>query len=38
LHLEQRLVLDMHGEQFAPKRQRTMKTLHNARSKPGSLH
>src|SRR5438034_11693777 len=37
-HLEQRLALDMHREQRAPKRQRTMKVLHNARSKPNSLH
>jgi len=37
-HLEQRLALDMHREQRAPKRQQTMKTLHRARSKPDSLH
>ena len=37
-HLEQRLALDMHREQRAPKRQLTMKVLHNARSKPDSLH
>jgi len=37
-HLEQRLSLDMHREQRAPKRQQTMKTLHKARSKPDSLH
>jgi len=37
-HLEQRLALDMHREQRAPKRRQTMKTLHVARSKPGSLH
>jgi hypothetical protein len=37
-HLEQRLALDMHREQRAPKRQLTMKVLHNARSKPESLH
>ena len=37
-HLEQRLALDMHREQRAPKRQKTMKTLHDARSKPDSLH
>jgi transposase len=37
-HLEQRLALDMHREQRAPKRQQTMKTLHKARSKPDSLH
>ena len=37
-HLEQRLALDMHREQRAPKRQQTMKTLHEARSDPDSLH
>jgi hypothetical protein len=37
-HIEQRLALDMHREQRAPKRRRTMKTLHVARSKPDSLH
>ena len=37
-HLEQRLALDMHREQRVPKRQQTMKTLHDARSKPDSLH
>jgi len=37
-HLEQRLALDMHREQRAPKRQKTMKTLHDARSNPDSLH
>ena len=37
-HLEQRLALDMHREQRAPKRQQTMKTLHDARSKTDSLH
>jgi len=37
-HLEQRLALDMHREQRAPKRQQTMKTLHRTRSKPDSLH
>jgi Transposase len=37
-HLEQRLALDMHREQRAPKRQQTIKTLHGARSKPDSLH
>jgi hypothetical protein len=37
-HLEQRLALDMHREQRAPKRQQTMKTLHRARSTPDSLH
>jgi hypothetical protein len=37
-HVEQRLALDMHREQQAPKRQQTDKTLHIARSKPYSLH
>jgi len=37
-HLEERLALDMHREQCAPKRQQTLKTLHGARSKPDSLH
>jgi hypothetical protein len=37
-HLEQRLALDMHREQHAPKRRLAMKVLHNARSKPDSLH
>jgi Transposase len=37
-HLEQRLALDMQREQRAPKRQQTVKTLHRARSTPGSLH
>ena len=37
-HLEQRLALDMHREQRAPKRRRTMKTLHVPRSKHDSLH
>jgi hypothetical protein len=37
-HLEQRLALDMHREQRAPKRRQTMKSLHRARSKPDSLH
>jgi hypothetical protein len=37
-HLEQRLALDMHREQRAPKRRQTLKTLHDARSKPDSLH
>jgi Transposase len=37
-HLEERLALDMHREQRAPKRQQTMKTLHDARSKTDSLH
>jgi hypothetical protein len=37
-HLEQRLALDMHREQRAPKRQQTMKMLHDARSEPDSLH
>jgi hypothetical protein len=39
-HLEQRLALDMHREQRAPKRRQTVKTLHSSRSrsKPDSLH
>jgi Transposase len=37
-HLEQRLALDMYREQRAPKRQQTLKTLHDARSKRDSLH
>jgi ribosomal protein S18 len=37
-HLEQRLALDMHREQRAPKRRQTIKTLHDARSTPHSLH
>lgn len=37
-HIEQRLALDMHREQQAPKRQQTMKTLHKTRSKTDSLH
>jgi hypothetical protein len=37
-HLEQRLALDMHREQRAPKRRQTLKTLHDARSNPDSLH
>jgi hypothetical protein len=37
-HLEQRLALDMHREQRAPQRQRTLKTLHHARSDPASGH
>ena len=37
-HLEQRLALDMHREQQAPKRRQTMKTLHDARSTLDSLH
>jgi Transposase len=37
-HLEERLALDMHREQRALKRQQTMKTLHEARSKTDSLH
>src|SRR5438105_936938 len=32
-HWEQRLALDRHREQRAPKRQQTRKTLHDARSK-----
>jgi hypothetical protein len=38
VHVEQRLALDMHREQRAPKRQQTEKTLHRARSKPTLLH
>jgi transposase-like protein len=37
-HLEQRLALDMHREQRAPKRQQIMKTLHDARSGPETGH
>jgi hypothetical protein len=37
-HLEQRLALDMHREQRAAKRQQTIQTLHDDRSKPDSLH
>ena len=37
-HLEQRRALDRHREQRAPKRQQTTQTLHDARSKPDSLH
>jgi hypothetical protein len=37
-HLEERLALDMQREQRAPKRQQTVKMLHVARSKHGSLH
>jgi len=37
-HLEQRLALDMHREQRAGKRARTLKTLHHARSDPESGH
>jgi hypothetical protein len=37
-HVEQRLALDMHREQRAPKRQQTAKTLHHARSEPDLLH
>jgi hypothetical protein len=37
-HVEERLALDMHREQQAPKRQQTTKTLHHARSEPDSLH
>src|SRR4051794_33271064 len=37
-HLEERLALDMHREQRAPKRRQTMKTLHHARSTPDGLH
>jgi Transposase len=37
-HVEQRLALDMHREQRTPERQRTVKTLHRARSQPTRLH
>ncbi len=37
-HVEERLALDLQREQRAFKRQQTVKTLHRARSKPGSLH
>ncbi len=37
-HLEQRLALDMHREQRAGKRARTLKTLHHARSDRESGH
>lgn len=37
-HLEERLALDMDREQRAPDREQTMKTLHEARAKPDSLH
>ena len=37
-HVEERLALDMQREQRTRKRQQTVKTLHRARSKPGSLH
>jgi Transposase len=37
-HIEQRLALDMHREQRAPKRARCLKTLHHARSDRGSAH
>ena len=37
-HLEERLALDMHREQRTPKRQQTMKTLHDARSDGESDH
>jgi hypothetical protein len=37
-HLQERLALDMHREQRAPQRQQTMKTLHDARTNPDSLH
>jgi hypothetical protein len=37
-HLEQRLALDMHREQRAPKRQQTTKTMQKARSRKASLH
>src|SRR5437764_6314923 len=37
-YVEERLALDMQREQRAPKRQQTVKTLHRARTQPGSLH
>ncbi len=37
-HIEQRLALDMNRELRAEKRARTLKTLHHARSDPGSGH
>jgi hypothetical protein len=37
-HLEQRLALDMHREQRAGQRARTLKALHHARSDPESGH
>jgi hypothetical protein len=37
-HREQRIALDMHREQRAGKRARTLKTLHRARSDPESGH
>src|SRR5262249_35427811 len=37
-HLEQRLALDMHREQRAPRRRQTLKTLQKARSKHALLH
>jgi Transposase len=37
-HLEERLALDMHREQRTPKRQQTMKTLHEARADGESDH
>ena len=37
-HIEQRLALDMHREQRAPHRRRTMKALHDARSEPENDH
>jgi hypothetical protein len=37
-HIEQRLALDMHREQRAPKRRQTTKTLRKARSDPESGH
>jgi hypothetical protein len=38
VHLEQRLALDLQREQRAPKRQQTLKTLHDARPEPDWLH
>ncbi len=37
-HLEQRIALDMEREQRAPRRKKTLKTLHAARSLPDPLH
>src|SRR5437764_15342553 len=37
-HVEQRLALDMHREQRAGKRARSLETLHHARSDPESGH
>lgn len=37
-HLEERIALDMHREQRAPRRQQTTKTLHQSRSQGDPLH